>query len=369
MQNSEKSVTKIFADAGIRVNGKNPWDIQVHNPKFFKRVLAGGSLALGESYMDGWWDCKSIDGVFYRILSSKIRQKINPGLVFLAIKSRLMNLQSPARAFQVGEGHYDIGNDLYSKMLDKRMIYSCAYWKDAKNLDEAQEKKLELTCKKLHLKPGMKVLDIGCGWGGFAKYASERYRVKVTGITVSKEQAKIATKICDKNKVRIKVMDYRGLNEKFDRIVSIGMFEHVGPKNYKTYFRKVDQCLNDGGLFLLHTMGKNFSKTYVDPWINKYIFPNGVLPSLKQVFSYSEKFFVLEDIHNFGPYYYRTLAEWEKNFRRGWPKLRKNYSERFYRMWRYYLLICAGAFRARYIQLWQFVFSKGNLKEIYDSIR
>ncbi|MDH7528362.1 MAG: cyclopropane fatty acyl phospholipid synthase, partial [Ignavibacteria bacterium] len=254
-------------------------------------------------------------------------------------------------------------------MLDKRMNYSCAYWKDATNLDEAQENKLELICKKLYLKPGMRVLDIGCGWGAFAKYAAEKYGVEVVGITVSKEQLKLAKELCDGLPVEIRLQDYREVNEKFDRIVSIGMFEHVGYKNYREYFKIAAKNLKDDGIFLLHTIGSNISTKSTDAWTHKYIFPNGMLPSLAQISKTVENLFVIEDVHNFGADYDKTLMAWYNNFKNNWHKLKDKYGERFYRMWEYFLLSCAGAFRARKNQLWQIVLSKKGILGGYSSIR
>jgi len=280
-----------------------------------------------------------------------------------------LNLQSKSRSYEVGKKHYDIGNDVYKKMLDKRMVYSCGYWEKAKNLDQAQEAKLDLICKKLNLKKGQRILDIGCGWGSFAKYAAEKYRVKVVGITISKEQVKLAKKLCKGLPIEIRLQEYRDLNEKFDHIVSIGMFEHVGYKNYKTYMKIVSRNLKPNGLFLLHTIGRNTSVTTLVPWVNKYIFQNSMLPSPKQITAAAEGLFVLEDWHNFRADYDKTLMQWYKNFTRNWNKIKNSYDDRFYRMWTYYLLSSAGLFRARKGQLWQIVFSKNGVAEGYKSIR
>jgi cyclopropane-fatty-acyl-phospholipid synthase len=367
MQNHVKALLK---KADVTINGKRPWDIQVHNEKFYARILAGGSLALGESYMEGWWDAKAIDELIYRLINAKLGEKINFNTVLFALGAILTNQQTISRSRIVGKKHYDLGNDLYRLMLDKRMIYSCAYWKAAKNLDNAQEQKLDLICKKLKLKPGMRVLDIGCGWGGLAKYMAQKYRVNVVGITISEEQAKLAKEVCEGLPVEIRVQDYRHMKEKFDRIVSVGMFEHVGCKNYKTYMRAASNALNDSGLFLLHTIGGNKSVKSTEPWIAKYIFPNGMLPSARQIADASEKYFMLEDWHSFGPYYGKTLMAWHKNFNSNWDKIRKNpkYDARFKRMWDYYLLSCAGSFRSRRIQLWQIVFSKKGSNLSYERV-
>jgi cyclopropane-fatty-acyl-phospholipid synthase len=367
--NFKQTVQDLLKNTDIKINGKNPWDIQVHNEKFYSRLLSQGTLGLGESYMDGWWDCKNMDQFIDKVLRAKLDKKIKGKHIFSVIKAKLVNLQRKAKAYEVGEKHYDAGNDLYNNMLDKRLTYTCGYWKTAKTLDQAQEDKLDLLCKKLKLKPGEKVLDIGCGWGSFAKFAAEKYKVKVVGITVSKEQVALANKLCKGLDVEIRLQDYRDLDEKFDKIVSVGMFEHVGQKNYKTFFKIANKCLKKEGLFLLHTIASNVSVTSLEPWIDKYIFPNGMLPSAKQVTRAYEGLFVMEDWHNFGTYYDKTLMAWHKNFNKNWDKIKGNYDERFKRMWNYYLLTCAGSFRAHQNQLWQIVFSKFGSQVPYESLR
>ena len=364
-------IKKLLSKANISINGDNPWDLTILNENFFKRVLFNGSLGLGESYMDGWWDCEAIDEFIYRLLEKNLNKssfssKSNIPKYF---SSLLFNKQKKSKAFEIGEKHYNRGNELFKNMLDKRMIYSCAYWKDSQNLDDAQENKLDLVCRKLNLKPNMKILDIGCGWGGFLKFAYEKYNVKGVGITVSKEQAALAEDICRGLPVEIRLTDYRELkNEQFDHIVSIGMFEHVGYKNYRKFMKIVSKLLKDNGLFLLHTIGTDSSVRSTDPWINKYIFPNGMLPSPVQITKAIEGIFKIEDLHNFGADYDRTLMCWYDNFERYYSSI-ENRDEKFYRMWKYYLLLCAGAFRARYIQVWQIVLSKKGVKGGYKSIR
>ncbi len=366
----KQTVQKLLKYADIKINGTRPYDIKVKDERLYKRVLEAGSLGLGESYMDGWWECKKLDEFFNKVLSAKLDKKVI-GLknVLLLLKAKGTNMQSKSRAHIVGKKHYDIGNNLYKKMLDKRMAYSCGYWKKAKNLDQAQKAKFDLICKKLNFKPGQKILDIGCGWGGFPKYAAEKYKVKVVGITISKEQVKLAKEICKGLPVEIRLQDYRKLNEKFDHIISIGMFEHVGPKNYKTFMKIVSRNLKEDGLFLLHTIGKSKGGGGGDPWIHKYIFPNGILPSPKQITNAAQGLFVLEDWHNFSADYDKTLMQWHKNFTGSWNKIKDSYDNRFYRMWTYYLLSCAGGFRSRKNQLWQIVFSKNGVPGGYKSLR
>lgn len=369
MSKFKTTVTELLESADIKINGQRPYDIQVHNEDFYARVLSGGTLAFGESYMDGWWDCGALDQLAVRLLSARLDKKIkvtNPSVLLTFLRAYLFNSQSKGRAHMVGEKHYDTGNDLFSLMLDKRMNYSCAYWRYAQDLDQAQIDKMDLICRKLHLKPGMKVLEIGCGWGGFAKYAAENYEVNVYGITISKEQEQYAKESCKGLDVSFELKDYRELNTQYDRIVSIGMFEHVGYKNYKHYMEVAHRCLKEDGLFVLHTISRNSSARATEPWINKYIFPNGMTPSAKQISAASEDLFVIEDWHSFGQDYDKTLMAWHENFQNNLSKLKDSYDERFQRMWRYYLLMCAGSFRARRNQLWQLVLTKNGIRGGYD---
>ncbi len=365
-----RRVEALLSLADVRVGGGRPWDIEVHDERLFRRILAHGSLGLGESYVDGWWDCPALDQFFHRVLAAGLEERVRTlGMALAVCKARLSNRQSIARARQVGEQHYDIGNDIYRAMLDKRMNYSCGYWNGATDLDSAQERKLDLICRKLQLAPGQHLLDIGCGWGGMARFAAERCGVSVVGVTISERQAELARDRCRGLPVEIRLQDYRELDEPFDRIVSIGMFEHVGYKNYGTYMEVVARCLADDGLFLLHTIGGNLSVTTTDPWLERYVFPNSMLPSAVQITRACEGILMIEDWHNFGPDYDRTLMAWHRNFEAAWPQLAGHYDERFRRLWRYYLLACAGAFRARINQLWQIVLSKKGAPEDYRAPR
>ena len=355
-------VNELLERADIAVNGTRPWDIQVKHPDFFKRVLQEGSLGLGESYMDGWWDCDQLDMFFHRVLKHHLDKQLPHHFkdTLRIAAARLTNLQSKKRAWIVGKEHYDLGNDLFTQMLDPYMQYSCGYWKNANTLEHAQQAKLDMICRKLQLEPGMTLLDIGCGWGGLAEFAARNYGVTVHGVTISAEQQKLAQQRCAGLDVTILLQDYRDLNQQYDRIVSVGMFEHVGPKNYATYFEVVDRNLKPDGLFLLHTIGAIVTDMHVDPWIDKYIFPNGCLPSVRQIADASEAHFIMEDWHNFGADYDTTLMAWHERFQASWPQLAEKYGDRFKRMFSYYLNACAGAFRSRDIQLWQVVFSRGH---------
>ena len=363
----------LFNEAGIAINGPHPADIQIHDSRAYTEILAKWSLGMGESYMRDYWDCEKLDDMLTKLLQFDVNMRVQglakTRLALEILRARLLNLQTPERAFQVAERHYDIGNDVFEIMLDKRMMYSCAYWEFANTLDEAQEHKLELICKKLQLKPGERLLEIGCGWGGLAAYAAERYGVEVLGITVSKEQQQLATDQCQGLPVKIELIDYRDLLGKFDKIVSVGMFEHVGEKNYATYFKTVDKLLADDGLFLLHSIGSDVTISRTDPWIDRYIFPNGKIPSPVEITKEIEGIFLIEDWHNFGQDYDKTLMAWHANFHSRWSEISGKYNDQFYRMWTYYLLSCAAYFRSRQGQLWQIVLSKRLRADVYRSVR
>ena len=370
-QTLQQSFSDILAPADIKINGSRPWDIQIHDNRFYKRVLSEGSLGLGESYIDGWWDVEKLDEFIFRIMRSDIYKKAKIGFqsALNMLLAKFFNKQVKKKAEVNAQKHYDIGNNLYQCMLDKRMAYTCGYWKNANNIDEAQENKLDLICRKINLQPGQHVLDLGCGWGTFAKFAAEKYGATVTGVTVSHNQVKLGNEMCKGLPVEIRLQDYRDVNEKYDHVVAIGLAEHIGYKNYRVFMQTAARCLKDDGLFLLHTIGQPLSKTSSDPFIDKYIFPNCLVPSIKQLTAAMQNIFKIEDLHNFGAYYDPTLMAWFKNFNTHWDELKEEYGERFYRMWKYYLLTNAGSFRARHNQLWQMVLSKKGVLGGYVAIR
>lgn len=357
-----QAFAELLGEADIRIGGDRPWDIAINHPKAAELILARGSIGLGESYMKGWWDCQQLDEFIARLLAARLDERAgNARLLLQALRAQLFNLQSLRRAWRVGEVHYDIGNDFFAAMLGDGMTYTCGYWAAAGDLEAAQTAKLELVCAKLGLQPGMRLLDIGCGWGCLMRHAAERYRVDGVGLTISRQQAELGRRRCQGLPVDFRLLDYRDFGrggvESFDRIASLGMFEHVGHKNYRAFFNVARRSLRDDGLLLLHTIGKNQSGTPTDPWIDRYIFPNGELPSLGEIASAAEDYFVIEDVHNFGADYDRTLMAWHQRFEAAWPRFAAQYGERFHRMWRYYLLACAGSFRVRANQLWQVVLS------------
>ena len=372
-------LTKLLEGTGIHFNGIEPTDIQVYDRATYRRVLTRGSLGFGEAYMDNLWDCPQLDTLFTTLLRTDIDQKLRslPRLRLLLtfasaqITQQLLNLQSRARAFTVAERHYDIGNELFATMLDSTLSYSCGYWANANTLEAAQLAKLDMICRKLDLQPGERLLDIGCGWGGLAAHAAKHYGVKASGITVSREQLALARQRCAGLPVHLTLMDYRDLTGTYDKIASVGMFEHVGQKNYAAFFANVARLLAPNGIMLLHTIGNVVTRPITDPWIEHYIFPNGKIPSAQELTQALETHLVLRDWHEFGHDYDKTLMAWWHNFDKGWPALARSgkYNERFYRMWKYYLHVCAATFRSGQSQLWQLVLTRRGERPDYRSMR
>ena len=359
-QRATSVVRELFGLAGVTIGGSTPGDISVHDDRFYDRLLRDASIGLGEAYMDGWWDTDALDTFVEKIMRANLKEKVTGSwrLRILTARAMLLNLQSRARSGPSVTAHYDIGNDLYQRMLDPRMVYTCAYWRDAKTLAEAQEAKLDLVCRKLGLERGMRVLDLGCGWGGFAAYAAEKYGCSVVGVTLSHDQVALGREMWKDPSVDLRLCDYREVGGQFDRVVSIGMMEHVGPKNHRTMMRVIDRRLRGDGIALIHTIANNRSLRHGTPFIEKYIFPNAVAPSLAQIGRAVEGLFVVEDLQNLGPDYDKTLVSWWDNFDRAYPELRDKYDQRFYRMWKFYLLAAAGASRSRDGQLYQLVLTK-----------
>ncbi len=352
-------MTNLLAFADIRINGGRPWDIQVHDQRFFNRVMTSGTLGFGESYMDGWWDCDALDEMCCRAIRARLAKRFAfrfPN-VWALITAVLVNQQTRLRSRKVGRVHYDLSNDFFEAMLDPNMQYSCALFAEGDDLASAQLRKLDWICERLRLRPGLRVLDIGCGWGGLARHAARHHGCHVVGITISQEQFVYAQRWTRELDVEIQLRDYREVTGRFDRVVSVGMVEHVGYKNYRTYMRAAARSLDENGLFLCQGICANLSRFHTDPWIKRYIFPNSVLPSLAHLVRAAEGIFIVEAVRNIGPSYDPTLLAWEKNFRRSWPEFADRYGERFRRMWRFYLLSCAGAFRAGSLQVFSILFS------------
>ncbi len=368
----ERAVTELLAKAGVMPNGPNPWDPQIHDARVYSRLLGQGSLGLGEAYMDGDWDCAALDQFFDRVVGAHLSEKLGVTLplAFLVASAKLRNRQTIQRAKHVAYVHYDLPVDIFEATFDRRLTGSCGYWKNATDLDAAQEAKLDLICRKAGIRKGDRVLDIGCGWGAFMGFAAERYGVQCEGVTVSPVQAAYAAKRYADLPVNPRVEDYRRYSgPKADHVVSMGMFEHVGAKNHRTYFECARRAMKDDGLFVLHTIWENERYPAIDPWQDKYIFPNGDLPSVGEIAAAVEGLFVVEDVHNFGPDYDKTLMAWNAKFQSNREEMTRRHGERFCRMWEYYLLQCAGAFRSRHISVGHFVLSPYGVRGGYTSVR
>jgi cyclopropane-fatty-acyl-phospholipid synthase len=367
----QSELAPALESAGITINGSNPWDPQINDRRLWQRVLAQGTLGLGEAYMDGWWDVADMAEFFNRLLGGHVDQKLKMTANFLwqLVQAKVFNMQDIARSRRVAAMHYS-ETDAYKASLDKRMTGSCGYWPEGvTNVDEAQEAKLDMVCRKVGLQAGQTVWDIGCGWGAFMGFAAEKYGANCVGVTVSPDQAAYGRERYKGLPVEFQVKDYREFQGKADHIVSMGMFEHVGYKNYRTYFETARRAIKDDGLFMLHTIGSQHTTETIEPWLEKYIFPGGVIPSIAQIGKAIDGLWTVIDTHNIGPHYDRTLCAWYENFERNWKKDRTPEEERFYRMWKYYLLCCAGAFRSRILQVWQFVFSTTGVPDGYVTQR
>jgi cyclopropane-fatty-acyl-phospholipid synthase len=369
-QNPKNTVEKLLDKCNIKINGTNPQDIIVHDDRFYKMVLSSGELGLAESYMYKYWSSNNLYETLY--LLSKNFNKLsyidfNFNDFLNMTKSYLFNNQTIEKALVDVQSHYDIGNDLYTRMLDNNMQYTCAFFQDTNDLNTAQEQKMDLIGQKLNLKPGDTLLDIGCGWGYLINYLSKKYNVQGLGITLSEEQLKYAEiNFKNNSNASYKLMDYRNIPKdmKFTKIVSVGMLEHVGNKNYEEYFDIVHDHLTDDGIALIHTIGCQNSLRGISSgsgsgskFIDKYIFPNGHIPTWDEISPIVSKKFLIQDWQNFGKYYDNTLQSWYKNINSKWDEI-PNYDEKFKRMWNFYLLGCAANFNLCHMNLWQILITK-----------
>lgn len=356
---AEQFTKKVMSRAGISLNGNLPWDIQVHDDRFFDCVYQSASEGLGNSYVQGYWDSDDPSETLGRFIAVGARRSVKGAVAH----NMLITREEQIRSLEVVDSHYEAKNGLYTNMLDPYMQYSCALWHDeTQSLAEAQINKMLLIGQKLDLQPGDHVLDIGCGWGGLPKFLAENFGCRVTGINLAQHHIDFAQQNMSHKNVKVIKLDYRDIQDKYDKIYCIGVSEHFGLHNYKQFMHIVHNHMKPNGIFLLHTIGENVTRPQADPWITKNIFPNGYIPSLSLVSQCAEGIFVTEDVHNFNTSYDKTLLAWDKNFQEQWNSIRSLHPEldsrEFYRMWRYYLNFCAGGFRKRCTQLYQFVFTR-----------
>ncbi len=361
MQVFRPIATRLLSDADISINGICSHDIRVHDDRFYQNVLLKGSMGLGEDYMDGGWDCEDLEEMFFRLINSGLEGRTRglPVNFLPNLFAQLKNQQTRNKSLRVAERHYNMGNDLFFSFLGKYKNYSCGYFNGTtKSLDIAQEQKMDLICRKLSLSSGDRLLDVGGGWGEIARFAADNYGCHVTSINISDEQIAYGREYCKDSSVDILKCDYRDLEGEYDKIIVIAMLTHVGHKNYRAFMEKIHSCLKDGGSALIETVGSDVARKHCEPWTNKYIFPGGLIPSISQLGEAIEGLFVIEDLHDFGPDYVKTLRLWNKNLQKGWPGQSEIYSERTRRMFEYFFLSVAGAFRARSLHNWHLVLTK-----------
>jgi len=363
-------IESLLEGTGVQLDGDRPWDIRVNRERLYRRALRG-SLGFGEAYINGDWDCEALDELFRRLLSANTQKRplIRAARAVKSLQARLMNLQTRRRSRAVAEEHYDLDHRMYALFLGPWNQYTCCFFDGTDDLERAEIAKLEMLCDKLELRAGDRLLDIGCGWGGFAKYAARTRGCEVTGISLSDAQIRYATEYTRGLPVTIRRLDYRDLPESglapFDKISIVGMIEHVGYKNYAELLGIVHDMLKPDGLFLLHTIGNNERSTVVDPWIEKYIFRNSMAPAMSHLADASEGRFVIEDWENYGHHYVPTLQAWYERFNANWDRIRtlitaRPFDERFRRMWNYYLMSSKAAFDVEHLHLWQLVMTRRN---------
>jgi cyclopropane-fatty-acyl-phospholipid synthase len=371
-ENAELAVRKLVEVAGVPDTVFN--HLNVSDDSVWYDIITKANLGIAEGYMHGKIDVDPLP-LFLSLLNdtsigTRRKEKFDVlGMVIGAIEAPtqmmgwLFNLQTKELSSRVTKQHYDAGNDLYEVMLGPSMSYTCAYWKDAENLDQAQEAKFNLIMRKLELQPGMKVADLGMGWGTAAAYMHKHGKVNVTGVSLSEKQVEWAQNNLVKDGLRFIWSDYREHCEDpdivgtYDRIYSIGMFEHIGPKNYEPFFKCIKALLKPDGLAVVHTIGEPDFVAASDQFLEKYIFPGAVIPTLPMATKAFEHHFILEDFQNFGHDYSKTLAAWHVNSLKFFRENPNAYSPEFQRMWEYYLKMCEALFELRINQLWHFVLS------------
>jgi len=363
-------IIRIFKISNIRIGN----DIIIHDKSTYRNIITKGSLGLGESYMKKKWDSPHLDILIAKLIKAGIHKNNFLGALtkfILWVKSVIFNLQDRKNSPLLSETHYNTGNHLFKSFLDPNMIYSCAYFKNTNDLAQAQLKKIKIVGNKLDLQPGEKVLDIGCGWGGTARILSEMFDVEVTGVSDSSEMIKYANEYNACERVKFICADYRVIKGKFNKIYNVGFLEAVGPKNFRSFMEQVNDMLLDNGIFLIHTIGGQYSTNKGDPWLDKYIFPHGVIPSKKQIDKAVKNIFEIRDFEAFGRYYETTLEHWRNNLNRNWSAIKDQFDkpEIFKRMMDYYLSSCTAAFHTGMLDLWQYVFTKlGEVRE-YEKYR
>lgn len=350
-----------------------PITVRVRDSRLYGRLVAQGSLALGESYADGWWDVEGerLQELFSVLFANNVDRLFNGGFlprIIGRVRSWRLGINRARAAHDDIRVHYDLSNEFFAQMLDKTMTYSCGYAAtESDSLEQMQQNKLKRIAAKLQLQRGGTLLDIGCGWGGLLTYVGENFpEVQGVGITLSEEQYEFARRrLREKglqDRMRVQLLDFRDLAGSFDFVVSVGMFEHVGLPSYGDFFQAVRRVLQPTGTALLHTIGvEEEPRRLQDPWIERYIFPGSRLPRLEElVRGAREGDLAVGHIENWRPHYALTLRHWRKNFKEGWSaitKLGRSFDGRFFRVWDFYLQVCEACFIDSTVELYQVMLS------------
>lgn len=353
------TLTTLLREANIEPNGASPWDPQIKDERFYRTVLLRGSVGLGDAYLNGWWECADISGFILRIIKSGIHLRVPRVDIFLRrLRFGLIDAQNRIRSKRVAELHYDEDPYIFEVMLGSTNSYTCARWKGVITLDAAQQQKMDLLCKKAGLSSGMTVLDIGSGWGGFLAYAAERYQVRGIGLTISKTQLDYARKRYGNLPVEFRLQDYRDFVGGVDAVVSICVIEHVGSDHYREYFQKVRETLTrEDGFFAMQCILACDTQARMDPWTEKHIFPNGILPTLERIENAVEGILHIVDREFFRDDYVRTFSAWYENLVRNKNAIIARCGVRYFRKYEYYLCLYIAGFGSGRIDVGQFVLS------------
>ncbi len=365
----EGGEVRTFGKAGTGPTG----GLIIKNPDFYDRVVRDGSLGMGESYMEGWWDAEGDDIVsaIGIIISNQLEKtiRVSPSLMLSAASTKIFANVSRVRSKSNIQQHYDVGNDFYELFLDENMAYTCGYQKDPNDtIEDMQNQKHERVARKLGLKAGESMVDLGCGFGGMLRYGAKNFGIKGMGVTLSEGQYEWANKKMQEeglhDNIRVELKDYRDMTGTFDHVVSIGLAEHTWQRGYETFIGKISELLKEGGVGLVHTIGVTSPPhETTDAWINRYIFPDGRLPRLEELIEEMRRAgLTVGHVENFKLHYAETLRHWKEKFNKNRATIKAmapEYNEEFLRMWDYYLQVCEAGFRYGELQLYQILFCKG----------
>ncbi len=346
-------VERALRRADVRIDGDRPHDIRVLDPRFYGDVLRRGSLGFGECYVRRWWDADDVEELAFRLIRSGVYSLSSavPGLP-RDLRDMFANQQTRRLATRVADEHYSMGNDVFFAFLGGVRNYSCGIFDGDADLDAAQTRKLAKISSLLDLRPGERLLDVGGGWGELSRHAAAAHGCEVTHVNLSDEQIRHASALCTDLSVRVEKRDWRDVEGRFDKIAVIAMLTHVGPKNYRRFMQRMHDRLEPGGLMLIETVGTRHAAVRCEAWLDKYIFPGGVVPTRRQILGAADGLFDETRFESSGEHYVQTLRCWQENFERNWTDLSSRYDEERRRIFNYFFQSIGGAFRAGYVDHW-----------------